>query len=244
MSTFGVVMWFSSTDAPPCPPRVDEAMEMLTCRPARAHASKSVDFTRKPCWMKLATCSCNGGNQRSGRQVEMVSTHTSRSSSSSVRCARNPATMDPPEVPEITRGSMRCSSSARTTPMWYIASEPPPDRQSAVWPSASCDELKNWSLRPRLISSSGASAIRLSAASIDLDWRSLTCRAPAIATAGSACAGRFMSGWSANISPAALLCLRSCSSCLRTASQPWSSLRQAAAPDSSSRFSAILRHSS
>jgi len=32
MSTFGVVTWFSRTDWPSLrPPRVDEAIEMLTC---------------------------------------------------------------------------------------------------------------------------------------------------------------------------------------------------------------------
>mmetsp|Transcript_35096 Transcript_35096/g.113059 ORF Transcript_35096/g.113059 Transcript_35096/m.113059 type:complete len:239 (+) Transcript_35096:1713-2429(+) len=194
--------------------------------------------------MKLATCSCSGGNQRSGRQVEMVSTHTSRSSSASVRCARKPATMAPPDVPEMTRGSIRISSRARTTPMWCMASDPPPDRQSAVWPSASCDALKNCSFRSSRISLSGASTTRFSAPSSTCDCRSETCLAPPMATAGSACAGRFMSGWSANMRPVAVLCRPSVSSCFRTASHPWSSFRHAAAPDNSSRRSAILRHSS
>eukprot|EP00962_Isochrysis_galbana_P054149 scaffold25677_cov79-Isochrysis_galbana.AAC.1 len=46
------------------------------------------------------------------------------------------ATMDPPEVPEMTRGSSPCSCSSLTTPRWYSATAPPPDRHRAVQPWA------------------------------------------------------------------------------------------------------------
>jgi hypothetical protein len=74
---------------------------------------------------------------------------TWESSSSSVRIVRKPATIEPPDVPEMTLGNAPCSSSARTTPMWYMAREPPPDKQRAVWPNAVCADEKKWSCSNR-----------------------------------------------------------------------------------------------
>eukprot|EP00961_Rhodomonas_salina_P030740 413511-Rhodomonas_salina.1 len=51
--------------------------------------------------------------------------------------------MEPAEEPERTRGRRLFSCSVLSTPKWYMPSEAPPERSSAVLPSACRDSAKN-----------------------------------------------------------------------------------------------------
>eukprot|EP01139_Manchomonas_bermudensis_P016380 Amastigsp_a512685_14.p5 type:complete len:105 gc:universal Amastigsp_a512685_14:972-658(-) len=64
----------------------------------------------------------------------MASGTKSAGSSSSVCTATIAATIEPTDEPEMTRGSSLASSSALTTPMWYMPIAAPPESSSAVRP--------------------------------------------------------------------------------------------------------------
>jgi len=56
--------------------------------------------------------------------------------SSSVRVHSTAATIDPAEAPDMILGRRDCSSSALSTPTWFMPNVAPPDRSSAVRPKA------------------------------------------------------------------------------------------------------------
>eukprot|EP00962_Isochrysis_galbana_P023582 scaffold7128_cov114-Isochrysis_galbana.AAC.3 len=100
MSTLGVVTWLSNTEAPPCPPRVDEAIEMLTCLPhaVRDEVSHLLVQRREPA---LGQAGGDGVDAHLAQQLGVGPLCQEARHDGAARCARD----DPRQHPHLKQSS-------------------------------------------------------------------------------------------------------------------------------------------